>query len=254
MASGAVFKLNCPVVRWDMSSPVVWHGFHIFSYFVPVSCFKNLFNSQLLPHSLSFALCFSVVSLSVFPGYAIRILQKQIWICKCYGKQRSRCVTARTESGQHGHPDMPCMQVKLVYNMAPRGHHTHAQSLNGWIPNSSPGVSRKDHPCRSVRTAADTNMTLPLRDYINSSEFQPPRQLTKMPSGGTGQMFRDEPIHEEKNMTCFLPRNEPVGLVPESERRVLLSCCGCDTVVQSWKWNKSQLTASKTTVSSSARQ
>lgn len=30
MANGAVFKLNCPVVRWDMSSPVVWHGLFLF--------------------------------------------------------------------------------------------------------------------------------------------------------------------------------------------------------------------------------
>lgn len=86
---------------------------------------------------------FLPISSSTFPVSASHILGMQIWICKCYGKRRSRCVTARTESGQHGRTDMPCMQVKLVYNMAPRGHHTRVWSFNGWIPDSSPGTSEK---------------------------------------------------------------------------------------------------------------
>lgn len=107
----------------------------------PVSYFKNIslfgFSSSLtlnfscLSSSCSFFFLFSIPF--PFPASASRILGMQIWICKCYGKRRSRCVTARTESGQHGRTDMPCMQVKLVYNMAPRGHHTRAQLLNGWI-------------------------------------------------------------------------------------------------------------------------
>lgn len=123
----------------------------VFSHtqFLCLSSFRSLF---VPPPSLSLP--------PAFPVSASRISGKQIWICKCYGKWRSRCVTARTESGQHGHPDLPCMQVKLVYNMAPRGQRTRARSLNGWIPNSSPGASGKDHPCHSVRTAAEMKTTL----------------------------------------------------------------------------------------------
>lgn len=47
-----------------------------------------------------------------FPVAASHILAKQMWICKCYIKWRSRCVTARTEWGQSGHADTPRMQRK----------------------------------------------------------------------------------------------------------------------------------------------
>lgn len=130
MASGAVFKLNCPSQMWFEQSCSLTRDSLFLSLF-PVSYFQNIS----LFVSLPFPLCFFP---SLFPYLspvcASPILGMQIWICKCYGKRGSRCVTARTESGQHGRADMPCMQVKSVYNMAPRGHHTRARSLNGWTP------------------------------------------------------------------------------------------------------------------------
>lgn len=128
------------LVRHDLNSLVVWHGLHSFS---PFFLFPTLKTSHYLSASsptlnfsvsLPFALCVAPLSSPTFPVSASRILGMQIWICKCYRKHRSRCVIARTELGQHGHADMPCMQVKLVYNMAPRGLHTRAQKLNGWTP------------------------------------------------------------------------------------------------------------------------
>lgn len=96
MASRAVFKPNCPVVRWDMSSLLVQLELHFFS---PFACL------QFLPHLV----CPIYTS---FPVPASHILVKQIWICKCYIKWQSRCVPARTEWGQCGHADTPCMQRK----------------------------------------------------------------------------------------------------------------------------------------------
>lgn len=96
MASRAAFKPNCPVVRWDMSSLLVQLGLRFFS---------PLPSLQFLPH-LFCPICTS------FPVPASRIWVKQIWICKRSIKWQSRCVTARTEWGQHGHADAPCMQRK----------------------------------------------------------------------------------------------------------------------------------------------
>lgn len=103
MASRAVFKPNCPVVRWDMSSLLVQLGLCFFALF---SCF------QFLPH-LVFPISTS------FPVPASHILGKQIWICKCCIRWRSRCVTARTEWGQYGHSYMPCMQSKFCVHQCP---------------------------------------------------------------------------------------------------------------------------------------
>lgn len=116
-------------------------GFTLFHAF-PVSYFNNmcLLSSPALNVSVSLppALCFPPVSYLTFPVCASCIVGMQMWVCKCYGKRRSRCVAARTESGQPGRADMPCMQFKSVYNMAPRGHHTRGSKLNGCILNSSP--------------------------------------------------------------------------------------------------------------------
>lgn len=145
MASGAVFKLNCPrQMRSEQSCSLTWAPLFFWLFLFP-----TLKTAHYLPLVFSHSqfLCLSSFFRSLFfpplppntpfLASASRILGMQIWICKCYGKRRSRCVTARTESGQHGRTDMPCMQVKLVYNMAPRGQRTRARSLNGWIPNSS---------------------------------------------------------------------------------------------------------------------
>lgn len=121
MASRAVFKPNCPVVRWDMSSLLVQLGLRFFSHF---PCL------QFLPHLVC------PISTS-FPVPASHILVKQIWICKCYIKWQSRCVTARTEWGQYGHVDTPCMQRK---QQAPSGC-LQTCLITSWMPGSLPGVT-----------------------------------------------------------------------------------------------------------------
>lgn len=184
------------LVRQDLNSFVVWLGFHSFSRFPFLTvalCFLLqihliicLSSSRTVNVSISLSMLFIFSThiflyISTFPVSASRIFGMQIWICKCYVKHRSRCVTARTESGQHGRTDMPCMQVKLLYNMAPRGHRKRARSFNGWIPDSLPGASWKDHTCQSVRATADKKTMLPMRGYIHSylSKFQFPRQLDR---------------------------------------------------------------------------
>lgn len=208
MASGAVFKLNCPVVRWDMSSLVVWHGLYTFSRFSGFLLLKT-FTSCHLPHSISLSLflLLFVCHPCFLPALVISI-GKQIWICKLYGKWRSRCVTARTESGQHGHPDMPCMQVKSVYNMAPRGHRTRARSLNGWIPNSSPGTSGKGPPLSLSQDHGRHDNASHKELY----QFIPVRVSVSRTTHQTALCGNEMSETEDKNVTCSLPHTVPFSL------------------------------------------
>lgn len=98
MASMAVFKLNCPI---HMRFIFLWSdaGFALFSHSVCLSRRFLIIFSYFLSHSVSLPhfLFFTPFTAAISPSH---ILGMQIRICKCHGKHRRRCVTARTESAR----------------------------------------------------------------------------------------------------------------------------------------------------------
>lgn len=90
---------------WDLFSCGLIRASLFFSLSLPLTKICNYFLSfsPTLSFSASLPFHFHFIFFLTFPPFTSpispsHILGMQIRICKCYGKHRSRCVTARTES------------------------------------------------------------------------------------------------------------------------------------------------------------